>query len=478
MVKIWYSVFGEGLGHAMRSAPVIQHLLKKHNVIITAGDKAYPYLSQKFGNRVIKINSAHFVVENNEVSIHKTLLNFLNKFPNDLKVNFFSIFNQIKKFRPDIVISDFEPASHYFASILKLPIISLDNIHAITKCEIKFDKKFLPLFYASQMLISSLQLESDYYLINTIKDFPVKQKNVLLYKPILRKEIINSKSENKNYILVYQTSSTNKSLINILKNVNAKFIFYGMNKSEKDKNIIFKEFSEKGFIEDFRKCMAVILNGGFTGLSEALYLKKPMLIVPVKNQFEQIFNGETVKEMKIGDWYEELDKKKINNFIKKIPYFKKNLSEVPKWDNSEILKKIEELVETLHKKNFILETYSKIIERFRIKKYERTLTIIKPDAVESGMIGEVILRLEKKGVKPVAMKMVEIEPNKAKLFYSHLQNKIPQKVFGSIIKYMSSKRVVLIVWQGKGVVNKVREACGPTDPRASKKESDKKVVKR
>jgi uncharacterized protein (TIGR00661 family) len=124
MVKIWYSVFGEGMGHAMRSAPIIEHLLsKKHKLIITAGDKAYPYLKEMFGEIVHKIHSAHFVIDNNEVNLTKTFMNFVNNFKIETKENVLKIYNQIKRFGPEIVISDFEPVSHYFASILKIPVI-------------------------------------------------------------------------------------------------------------------------------------------------------------------------------------------------------------------------------------------------------------------------------------------------------------------------------------------------------------------
>ena len=60
---------------------------------------------------------------------------------------------------------------------------------------------------------------------------------------------------------------------------------------------------------------------------------------------------------------------------------------------------------------------------------------------------------------------------KAKKFYKHLRGKIPDSVFNSIVDYMISNRVVLIVWQGPGVVSKVREICGPTDPQESIREN-------
>jgi nucleoside-diphosphate kinase len=101
-------------------------------------------------------------------------------------------------------------------------------------------------------------------------------------------------------------------------------------------------------------------------------------------------------------------------------------------------------------------------------KGQRTLTIIKPDAVEKGLIGEVIKRLEHKGVRPVAMKVAKLNKLQAGLFYNHLSGRIPEPVFRSVVRYMTSSRVVLIVWQGRGVVKKVRQAVGPTDPKETR----------
>jgi nucleoside-diphosphate kinase len=102
-------------------------------------------------------------------------------------------------------------------------------------------------------------------------------------------------------------------------------------------------------------------------------------------------------------------------------------------------------------------------------RHERTLTIIKPDAVEMHLTGKIIARLEKEGIKPVAMKMMKFNKLQAAIFYRHLLGRLPNSVFASTLEYMTSNRAILIVWQGKGVVRKVRKAVGPTDPKKAGK---------
>jgi nucleoside-diphosphate kinase len=99
-----------------------------------------------------------------------------------------------------------------------------------------------------------------------------------------------------------------------------------------------------------------------------------------------------------------------------------------------------------------------------LKSPERTLTIIKPDGVANHLTGKVINELEKEHIKPVAMKMIKLNKFQAAYFYRHLYGKLPSSVFKSMLDYMTSDRVILIVWQGRGAVNKVRKVCGPTDP--------------
>lgn len=481
MAKIWYSVFGEGFGHATRSEVVIEELLKKHQVLITGFNKSYIYLKKRFPKITHKIEGPGFVYEQNEVNIKKTVKEFIDSFPAKSRKNIFHSYNLIKKFNPDLIIADFEPTAHYFAYFLKIPIISIDNMNVLSKCKIKVKPEDYLDYLSALSVIKLFTPESDnhYHIIYAIKDFPVKEKNVFLFNPVLRNEILKTKPKNKEFILVYQTGKTNfENMLSSLKGIKETVFVYGKDESKKEKNIVYKKFSKNAFIEDLACCKAVIMTGGFSTISEAIHLKKPMLILPAKNQFEQKFNGITIEEMGIGKCEENINKEKIEHFMSNLKIYQENLKRIKQWDNSLIFEKVQELIEKMqsHPKP-LLDLAKKIETLIRPAQYKRTLTIIKPDAVEQGLIGEVIKRLEKQDIKPVAMKMTKINPVQAKLFYFHLKNKIPESVFNSIVQYMSKKRVVLVVWQGKGVVEKVRIACGPTNPKEAKKSQIRSLSK-
>src|SRR5690348_12525410 len=93
---------------------------------------------------------------------------------------------------------------------------------------------------------------------------------------------------------------------------------------------------------------------------------------------------------------------------------------------------------------------------------ERTLSIVKPDAVANGNIGGILSKFEKAGLKIVASRMVWLTPVKAQEFYAVHRER---PFFDSLVKYMVSGPVVVSVLEGDNAVAKHREILGATDPK-------------
>ena len=93
---------------------------------------------------------------------------------------------------------------------------------------------------------------------------------------------------------------------------------------------------------------------------------------------------------------------------------------------------------------------------------ERTLSIVKPDGVARNLIGQVIGRFEKVGLKVVAARMVHLSQRDAEGFYAvHAA----RPFFKDLVKYMTSGPVLVQVLEGEGAIAKNREVMGATDPK-------------
>ena len=93
---------------------------------------------------------------------------------------------------------------------------------------------------------------------------------------------------------------------------------------------------------------------------------------------------------------------------------------------------------------------------------ERTFVMVKPDGVQRGLIGKIISRLERKGLKIVAMKMMKIEESLAEEHYVEHKEK---PFFKDLIGYITSGPVVAMVIEGKEAIKVVRDLVGKTNPR-------------
>src|SRR5678809_1779848 len=92
---------------------------------------------------------------------------------------------------------------------------------------------------------------------------------------------------------------------------------------------------------------------------------------------------------------------------------------------------------------------------------ERTLSIIKPDGLEKGIIGKIVARFEEKGLKPIAMRMQHLSQRDAEGFYAVHK---ARPFFKDLVTFMTSGPVVLMVLESENAVAKNREIMGATNP--------------
>lgn len=348
---IFYCICGEGMGHAIRSSVIIDRIKDKYDVYIFSSDRAYKYLNEKFDN-VYKIGGFNTVYINNKVNNTKTLINALKRNPLNIKEGYEELYKKARKLSPDVIVTDFEIYATMVSKLLSIPLISLDNIHMITQTAIDYPPKHQGEMLKAKGVIKSYVIKPKIHILTSFFYPKIKpKKRAVLYPPVIREDILKLKPTIEDHIIVYQTSKESVKLVEQLKSLNEKFIVYGFNKDEVDENLTYKLFNENEFYNDLASAKAVICNGGFTFISEAISLKKPIYSVPAIGNFEQTLNGFYVQKLGYGEYHEEMSPKKVEKFLKRLPKYQEKLAKVKKTNNDGIVNELIYRIEKYSKKS-------------------------------------------------------------------------------------------------------------------------------
>jgi uncharacterized protein (TIGR00661 family) len=351
-MKILYGVVGEGMGHAMRSRVVLDHLIEQgHQVAIMASGRAEQFLARRYQG-VNRIHGFHIIYEENRVRRGSTLLSNILKGAAGLPQNIQAYFELIKAFEPELVISDFESWTYLYGQTHQIPVISIDNMQIINRC--LHDGAMLEGhradFEVSRAFIKSKLPFCKHYLITTFFYPPLRKEHTTLVPPILRPEILAATPSRGDHLLVYQTGEGYQTLLDTLQQSGVECRIYGMRRSiteeQVEGNLRFRPFSEKGFIDDMASARGVIAGGGFTTMGEAVYLKKPMLAVPIKHQFEQVMNARYLERLGFGRHACDLENAaQIRAFLDAIPDCQEKLASYQQDGNQALFRALDGLLD-------------------------------------------------------------------------------------------------------------------------------------
>ena len=338
---VFYCICGEGMGHAIRSGVILDRIKEKYDVHIFSSDKAYEYLNSKFDN-VHEIGGFNTVYINNKVNDFKTLANALKRNPTNMKIGYEHLYKLARSLRPDVIVTDFEIYASMVSKLLNIPMISLDNIHMITQAKIHYPPNKRIEMLKAKGVIKAYVVKPKFHILTSFFYPPVRaKKHAVIYPPVIREDILKLEPTNGDHIVVYQTSKESVKLVRKLKSLkNEKFIVYGFNVNKTDGTLTYKEFNEDVFYDDLASAKAVICNGGFTFISEAISLKKPIYSVPAIGNFEQALNGYYVERLGFGEYHEIMSAARVKSFLNKLPEYQKNLSKVKKTNNDGIIKEL------------------------------------------------------------------------------------------------------------------------------------------
>jgi uncharacterized protein (TIGR00661 family) len=226
----------------------------------------------------------------------------------------------------------------------------VDNIQIVNRCEhpheviAGHEKDFL----VAKGIVKAKLPGCFHYLVTTFFRPPVAKPRTTLHPPVLRPEILAARPEPGEHVLVYQTSTSNPALPEILRRSGRECRMYGLRRDlradERDGSLLWRPFAEETFVEDLRTARAVVSGGSFTLMSECVYLHKPMLAVPVRKQFEQVLNARWLERLGYGAAAEEITADGLARFLERVPELERALGGYRQDGNRELLGKLDEMV--------------------------------------------------------------------------------------------------------------------------------------
>jgi len=350
--RILYGIVGEGMGHATRSRVVLEHLLGQGiEVMVVVSGKAHRFLLERFaGRQGIEIEEIHGLTmsfEGNALDLSETIATNLEGAPDGLRKNVDVYHKVIKgRFEPHLVISDFESWAYLYALNHRLPLISIDNMQIINRCEhddeIKLGVKRD--FFTAKTFIKMKLPGAYHYLVSSFFFPKVRKKRTSLVPPILRPEVIAAQREPQEHVIVYPSNAWRDRAVEMLQGLPYEFRIYGMGQEGRRGNVTMRPFSETGFIDDLRTAKAVIAGGGFSLMSEAVHLHVPMLSWPIEKQFEQVLNARYLEKLGYGLEATEINTDIIEHFLARTDDFSQALERYPSQDNTMLFRNLNEIL--------------------------------------------------------------------------------------------------------------------------------------
>jgi uncharacterized protein (TIGR00661 family) len=299
-MRILYGIQGTGNGHITRAIEIIPQLHQQGivDVLVSGYQSEIPLpFPVKY-----KMNGMSFIFgKQGGVDIWKTYQQL-----NSLK--FLKEINQLDVKKYDMIISDFEPITSWAAIKAKKPTIGLSNqvatLHPLAPKPKHID------------VIGKLVLQN--YAPTTYNyglHFKALDNNV--FTPIIRSQIRNANVTTDNHYTVYLPAyDDDKILKHLLKFKQVPWQVFSKHSKKKYrvKHITVRPIETESFLKSVTSCKGVICNAGFGTTSEALFLQKKLMVVPMKTQYEQHCNAAMLKTMGVpilkklnADYYDKIE---------------------------------------------------------------------------------------------------------------------------------------------------------------------------
>lgn len=346
-MRILFGVAGEGMGHATRSHAFLADLVEDHEVLVVASGRAHDYLAQHFPE-VREILGFSLAYEDNAIRRWETVVQNLRGAVSGWPSQVRAFYEVARDFEPDVVVSDFESFVLTVARRERVPAISVDNIMMLDRC--RHDERIIGGdkldFELARQIARTKAAGLRWAIVPTFFRPPLRRPATTLVAPVLREAVLGARPERGEHLLVYQTASGSETLVRALHETGLPCRLYGVRRDLTadltDGELVYRPFSEQGFLDDLRTARGVIAGGGFSLLSECVYLHKPALSIPVAGQFEQTLNARYLERLGYGEYAPAPTAAAVTGFLERLDDHERRLLVYSQDGNSEALATLRE----------------------------------------------------------------------------------------------------------------------------------------
>lgn len=302
-MRILYGIFGYGRGHATRALAVVPDLRSRHDVVIVAGGDAYDAVAPH--HPVIRIPTLRYEYgRRGRRSISRTLGENL-RLVSDIVFSGPSmreLERLARDMRPDLVISDADPWTHTLAARRGIPRISFDHFGILAYCRPPIALHDRVRSMRDVLAYRGLMGRPDRVIVSSFYDGGVREPRVRFVGPLLREEVLNATPVRGEHLLAYFNRGDHQLTPQIeqaMQELRVPVVVYGTTRRGVDRNLLFRAPSNGPFIDDVARCRAVFSTAGNQLVGEAMWLGKPLLVMP-EHTVEQRLNAAAVERLGIG----------------------------------------------------------------------------------------------------------------------------------------------------------------------------------
>lgn len=336
MAKVFYSMCGEGRGHAARVQAVVERLRDQHQFVLFAPDQAFEFLAPQYppgfpGVELRRIPGLRFYYTRGRMDLTKSLyhgLGYLWRLPGLVR----KFKEVLRAEQPDLVISDLEPALPRAARACDIPFVSLNHQHFLVAC----DLSRLPFGLQQYAHLMGWGVNAHHRgqrktIVSSFFQLPLRPgfEDVVQVGPLLRQEIRVARRSLGDYLLSYLRPNTPPRVLELLRTAGRPVLVYGLGDRPAQGPLSFRPLSARQFVEDLAGCAAVVGAAGNQTLGESLFLGKPVFALPETHHYEQRINAHYLEEMGAGAWTtcEQADPAPFSRFLSRLDFFRDNLAQ-------------------------------------------------------------------------------------------------------------------------------------------------------